>query len=86
LHKGRTYSWCTNPSIIINGLLWHVVFPEVGEKVIADDGVNGFEPFAGSRLLVFSGDGRGDRGERGDDGSGGCSDGSHLWGETIKSV
>jgi hypothetical protein len=84
LHKERACSWCTNPSIIINGLLWHVVFAEVGEKVIANDGVNRFKSFAGRRLLVLGGGGRGKCGERSDDGSGGCSDGSHLRGENNK--
>jgi hypothetical protein len=54
------------------------VFAEVGKKVITNDGVNGFESFAGGRLLVLRGGGCGDRGERGNDGSGGCSDGSHC--------
>lgn len=91
MHRGKTCCGCTNASVILNSLLWHVVFAEVGEKVIANDGVNGFESFAGSGLLVLDDGGRGSCGERGNNGSGRCSDGSHCGGETggertIKSV
>jgi hypothetical protein len=75
----------TNPSIILNGLLWHIVFAEIGEKIIADYSVHSFKTFASSRLLVLGGGGGWDCGERVDDGSGGSSDGSHYCGEeTIK--
>ncbi len=82
--KGETCSGCTNPSIIINDLLWHVVFAEIVEKIIADDGVDGFETFAGGRLLVLGGGGCWYSGERDDDGSGGCSDGGHCGEENNK--
>jgi hypothetical protein len=71
----------TNPSIIINDLLRHVLFAEIGEKLITDDGVHGFETFAGGRLLVLRTGGGWDCGKMGNDGSGGCSDGSHCGGE-----
>jgi len=78
---GKYVMGCTNPSIIVNGLLWHIVFAEIGEKIIADDSVHSFKTFASSRLLVLSGGGGWDCGERVDEGSGGSSDRSHYCGE-----
>jgi hypothetical protein len=62
----------------MNDLLRHVVFAEIGEKLIADDGVHSFETFSRGGLLVLRGGGGWDCGKRGSDGSGGCSDGSHC--------
>jgi hypothetical protein len=76
--RGKQSSGCTNPSITINDLLWHVVCAEISEKLIADDGVHGFETFSGGGLLVLRVGGGWDYGKRGNDGSGGCSDGSHC--------
>ena len=58
------------------------MFAEIGEKLIADDSVHGFETFSGGCLLILRGGGVWARGKRGNDGSGGCSDWSH-WEETI---
>jgi hypothetical protein len=67
----------THASVIFNGLLRHVVFAEVGEEVIADDGIDRLEAFAGSCLLVLGGDSRGDSREGSNDWGGGSSDGGH---------
>ena len=48
--------WVTHMSVILNGLLWHVEFAEVGEEVIADDRVDCLKTFAG---LVLGGSGWG---------------------------
>ena len=61
---------CTNSSIIVNDLFRHVVFAEIGEKIIADDGVDGFETFAGGCLFVLGGGGGCDRRKRDSDGCG----------------
>lgn len=68
---------CTHASVILNGLLRHVMFTEVGEEVIADDGIDILEAFAGGRLLVLGGGSWGDGGEGSSDWGGGGSDGGH---------
>jgi hypothetical protein len=67
----------THASVIVNGLLRHVVFAEVGEEVITDDGIDVLEAFAGGCLLVLGGDGWGDSREGSSDWGGGSSDGGH---------
>jgi hypothetical protein len=42
-------------SVILDGLLWHVMFAEVGEEVIADDRVDCLETFTGGYLVLGSG-------------------------------
>ena len=66
----------TNTSIILDGLLRHVVLAKVCEEVIADDSVDRLEAFAGG-CLVLGGGCWGDCGERGYDWGGGGSDGGH---------
>jgi hypothetical protein len=62
----------------MNDLLRHVVFAEIGEKLITDDGVHSLEMFSGGGLLVLRSGGGCDYRKRGNDGSGGCSDGSRC--------
>ena len=70
-------------SIILNGLLQHVIFKvifaKVSEEVITDDSIDCLEALACSCLLVIGSSRCGDCLEGSNDGgaSGGCSDGGH---------
>lgn len=72
--RRRKTSICvgTHTSIIFDGFLRHVVFAEVGQEVIADDGIKRLKTFAGS-CFVLGDSGFGNRWERVDSWSGGRS-------------